>query len=61
MSKFTIVQFQTIIMDKNLDKDEFKIRYWRLNILDTLLVENGFSNTLKAFPQFNSTGSTNKL
>jgi len=42
-------------------EDKFKIRYWDLNTLDKLLAENGFSDTLKAFPQFNSTGSIYKL
>ena len=42
-------------------EDEFKIRYWTLNTLDELLAENGFSDTLKDFPQFNTTGSTYKL
>lgn len=42
-------------------EDEFKIRYWKLNTLDRLLAENGFSDTLKTFPQFNSTGSIYKL
>jgi 2-polyprenyl-3-methyl-5-hydroxy-6-metoxy-1,4-benzoquinol methylase len=42
-------------------EDEFKIRYWTINTLDKLLVENGFIDTFKTFPQFNSTGSTYKL
>jgi SAM-dependent methyltransferase len=42
-------------------EDEFKIRYWKINTLDKLLNENGFCDTLKTFPQFNSTGSTYKL
>ncbi|MFH1005733.1 MAG: class I SAM-dependent methyltransferase [Bacteroidota bacterium] len=42
-------------------EDEFSIRYWKLNTLDKLLTENGFSDTHKTFPQFNSTGSTYKL
>lgn len=42
-------------------EDEFKIRYWEISTLDTLLRENGFNDTLKSFPQFNSTGSTYKL
>jgi len=42
-------------------QDQFKIRYWRLHTLDQLLRENGFRDTLKAFHQFNSTGSTYKL
>lgn len=42
-------------------EDEFKIRYWEISTLDKLLRENGFIDTLKSFPQFNSTGSTYKL
>jgi 2-polyprenyl-3-methyl-5-hydroxy-6-metoxy-1,4-benzoquinol methylase len=42
-------------------EDEFKIRYWSISTLDKLLIENGFFDTLKTFPQFNSTGSTYKL
>ena len=42
-------------------QDKFQIRYWELRTLDKLLSENGFSDTLKYFPQFNSTGSTYKL
>jgi 2-polyprenyl-3-methyl-5-hydroxy-6-metoxy-1,4-benzoquinol methylase len=42
-------------------EDEFKIRYWTLNKIDKFLAENGFRDTLKTFPQFNSTGSTYKL
>jgi 2-polyprenyl-3-methyl-5-hydroxy-6-metoxy-1,4-benzoquinol methylase len=42
-------------------EDEFKIRYWRVSTLDKLLNENGFCDSLKTFPQFNSTGSTYKL
>ena len=42
-------------------EDEFKIRYWRIGTLNKLLNENGFCDTLKTFPQFNSTGSTYKL
>jgi len=42
-------------------EDKFKIRYWTLNTLDKLLSENGFIDTNKSFPQFNSTGSTYKL
>jgi 2-polyprenyl-3-methyl-5-hydroxy-6-metoxy-1,4-benzoquinol methylase len=42
-------------------EDEFQIRYWTVSTLDKLLVGNGFSDTLKTFPQFNSTGSTYKL
>ena len=41
--------------------DEFKIRYWDMVTLDKLLKENGLRDTLKFFPQFNSTGSTYKL
>lgn len=41
--------------------DEFKIRYWPLDTLDKLLLENGFVDTFKGFPQFDSTGSTYKL
>ena len=41
--------------------DEFKIRYWDMDTLDKLLEENVLRDTLKAFPQFNSTGSTYKL
>jgi SAM-dependent methyltransferase len=41
--------------------DEFKIRYWDMGTLDKLLEENGLRDTLKSFPQFNSTGSTYKL
>jgi hypothetical protein len=32
-----------------------------MGTLDKLLGENGLRDTLKAFPQFNSTGSTYKL
>lgn len=42
-------------------EDEFKIRYWEISTLDKLLRENGFNDTLKSFPQFNSTGSIYKL
>ena len=42
-------------------EDEFKIRYWEISTLDKLLSKNGFKDTLKSFPQFNSTGSTYKL
>jgi 2-polyprenyl-3-methyl-5-hydroxy-6-metoxy-1,4-benzoquinol methylase len=42
-------------------EDEFKIRYWEISTLDKLLRENWFCDTLKTFPQFNSTGSTYKL
>ena len=42
-------------------EDEFKIRYWEISALDKLLIKNGFNDTLKSFPQFNSTGSTYKL
>lgn len=42
-------------------EDEFKIRYWKISTLDELLSKNGFKDTLKSFPQFNSTGSTYKL
>ena len=42
-------------------QDEFRIRYWSLDTLDKLLAKNGFSDTLKTFSQFNSTGSTYKL
>jgi len=42
-------------------EDEFKIRYWEIETLNELLNENGFFDTLKTFPQFNSTGSTYKL
>ncbi len=42
-------------------EDEFKIRYWKICALDKLLRKNGFNDTLKSFPQFNSTGSTYKL
>ncbi|WP_337866716.1 class I SAM-dependent methyltransferase [Ignavibacterium sp.] len=42
-------------------EDEFKIRYWSFNTIDKLLLKNGLKDTLKSFPQFNSTGSTYKL
>lgn len=42
-------------------EDEFKIRYWEISTVDKILKENGFIDTLKSFPQFNSTGSTYKL
>jgi 2-polyprenyl-3-methyl-5-hydroxy-6-metoxy-1,4-benzoquinol methylase len=42
-------------------EDEFKIRYWTLNALEKLLMENGFKDTLESFPQLSSTGSTYKL
>lgn len=41
--------------------DEFQIRYWDKNLIDGMLRENGFADTLRAFPQFSSTGSTYKL
>ena len=42
-------------------EEEFRIRYWTLSTLDKLLAENGFIDTNKYFPQFNSTGSIYKL
>lgn len=42
-------------------KDDFKIRYWELSTVDKLLHEYGFTDTMKTFPQFSSTGSTYKL
>lgn len=42
-------------------EDEFKIRYWSLNTLDSLLNRNDFKDTGRSFPQFNSSGSTYKL
>jgi 2-polyprenyl-3-methyl-5-hydroxy-6-metoxy-1,4-benzoquinol methylase len=42
-------------------EDEFKIRYWEISTINKILVENGFNDTLKSFPQFNSSGSTYKL
>jgi SAM-dependent methyltransferase len=42
-------------------EDEFKIRYWEIETLNELLNENGFFDTKRTFPQFNSTGSTYKL
>lgn len=42
-------------------EEEFRIRYWEISTLDKHLSENGFKDTLKSFPQFNSTGSTYKL
>lgn len=42
-------------------EDEFKIRYWEISTLDKLLIKNNLKDTLKSFPQFNSTGSTYKL
>lgn len=42
-------------------EDEFKIRYWEISTIDKLLSQKGFNDTLKTFPQFNSTGSNYKL
>lgn len=42
-------------------QDEFEIRFWKLETLDKILVENGFKDTLTEFHQFEPTGSTYKL
>ena len=42
-------------------EDEFKIRYWKMAVVERILNENGFIDTTQTFPQFNSTGSTYKL
>ena len=42
-------------------EDEFKIRYWKVAVVERILNENGFIDTTQTFPQFNSTGSTYKL
>jgi SAM-dependent methyltransferase len=42
-------------------EDEFKIRYWKIAVVEQILIENGFTDTNQTFPQFNSTGSTYKL
>lgn len=42
-------------------EDEFKIRYWKVFAVESILNENGFIDTTQTFPQFNSTGSTYKL
>jgi len=42
-------------------EDEFKIRYWKIAVVERVLNENGFIDTAQTFPQFNSTGSTYKL
>ena len=42
-------------------EDEFKIRYWKMSEIESILNENGFIDTLQTFPQFNSTGSIYKL
>jgi SAM-dependent methyltransferase len=42
-------------------EDEFKIRYWKIAVVEQILIENGFIDTTQTFPQFNSTGSTYKL
>lgn len=42
-------------------EDEFRIRYWEISTLNKLLNECSFIDTLKSFPQFDSTGSTYKL
>jgi hypothetical protein len=42
-------------------EDEFKIRYWKMFAVESILNENGFIDTTQTFPQFNSTGSTYKL
>ena len=39
-------------------EDEFKIRYWEISIVERILSENGFIDTMQTFPQFSSTGST---
>lgn len=42
-------------------EDEFKIRYWKMAVVERSLKENGFIDTMQTYPQFNSTGSTYKL
>ena len=42
-------------------QDEFKIRYWKIAAVESILNEIGFVDTTQTFPQFNSTGSTYKL
>jgi SAM-dependent methyltransferase len=41
--------------------DEFKIRYWKMAVVERILNEIGFIDTMQTFPQFSSTGSTYKL
>ncbi len=40
---------------------EFCIRYWDLSFVNNILMELGFNDTNRQFPQFGSTGSTYKL
>ena len=42
-------------------KTEFMLRNWSLSTLDKVLNEYGMIDTMQAFPQFSSTGSTYKL
>lgn len=42
-------------------EDEFKIRYWKMAVVERILKENGFIGTMQTYPQFNSTGSTYTL
>lgn len=54
--------YNVIAVEKSIGvANEFKIRYWEIGTIDKLLRQNGFNDTLKTFPQFNSTGSTYKL
>lgn len=41
--------------------DEFNIRYWNMNLVNEILVNNGCIDTNIGFPQFNQTGATYKL
>ena len=42
-------------------KDDFKIRYWKPEVIDSMLREAGFIDTGVTFPQFQGTYSTYKL
>lgn len=42
-------------------EDEFSIRYWDINSINTILNKYGLMDTNKFFPEFNPTGSTYKL
>jgi hypothetical protein len=54
-----VVEFK---INKNLAyQDEFKIRYWALSTINSLLNQNGFKDSCKTFSQFNSTFLTFKL
>lgn len=42
-------------------EDEFSIRYWDINTINTILNKYGLTDTNKFFHEFNPTGSTYKL